>query len=152
MCVKIACIIPLCDFRSPCAIFRGTLGDFRQNLLVTLRLRLTCQCAHSQSLSDKSDFSFAQKSKLTSLVTSLLPFITLLVFEFQFHFVIMPMTIGCALLSAVTGYFVTSLALLKFPRILQKKKQTVIRACHISHRGGMNLSLNIKFLIVFHLC
>ena len=39
MCVKIAFIIALCDFRSPCAIFRGTLGDFRQKLSVTLAER-----------------------------------------------------------------------------------------------------------------
>lgn len=34
------------------------------------------------------------------------------------------------------GYVITSLLLLRFPKLLHKKKEIRFRATHISHRGG----------------
>ena len=64
----------------------------------------------------------------------------------------MPVTVGCVVLGAFTGYVVTSLALLKFPWILRSRKRTTIKACHISHRGGIILWCFRIFIYFLNSC
>ena len=52
-------------------------------------------------------------------------------------------TIAYTLLAVFSGYVTVSIILLNFPGILHKKKKTLARAAHISHRGG------IRFLIFY---